>query len=105
MITEAAFTVTVAVPNLVVSCVDVAVIVAVPGPFGVKIPELFTAPNVAGLTDHVTAELKLPVPVTFAPHADVWLVRIPLGEHVTVTAEIADAAPTDTVAVPDFVVS
>jgi hypothetical protein len=50
-------TVTVAEPNLVVSCVDVAVIVAVPAPAGVKPPELLTAPILVGLTDHVTAEL------------------------------------------------
>jgi len=50
-------TVTVAEPDLVESCVDVAVIVAVPAPAGVKTPELLTAPILVGLTDHVTAEL------------------------------------------------
>ena len=46
-----------AVPDLVESCVDVAVILAVPAPVGVKTPALLTAPMLAGLTDHVTAEL------------------------------------------------
>jgi hypothetical protein len=43
-----------AVPNLVVSCVEVAVIVAVPVPLGVNIPADVIVPPVA---DHVTAEL------------------------------------------------
>jgi hypothetical protein len=42
---------------LVESCVDVAVIVAVPAPAGVKTPPLLTVPMLVGLTDHVTAEL------------------------------------------------
>jgi hypothetical protein len=50
-------TVTVALPDLVVSCVEVAVIVAVPAPAGVKTPALLTAPMLEGLTDHVTVEL------------------------------------------------
>jgi hypothetical protein len=50
-------TVTVADPDLVESCVDVAVTVAVPAPVGVKTPALLTEPTVVGLTDHVTPEL------------------------------------------------
>lgn len=102
MITETAFIATVAVPNFVVSCVEVAVIVAVPAPEGVNTPAALIVPPAA---DHVTAELKAPVPVTFAVHADVCVVRIVLGAHVTATDEIVDAVPTETVAVPIFVVS
>ena len=57
MIAEGKIIVTVAEPDFVVSCVDVAVIVAVPAPAGVKTPELLTAPMLVGLTDQVTAEL------------------------------------------------
>lgn len=106
VIAEDAFTVTVAFPDFVLSCVDVAVIVAVPGLPGVNTPALLTVPAVDGLTDQLTAELKAPVPVTLAVQADVCVVRIALGVHVTVTAEIVDeVVPTDTVADPDLVVS
>ena len=47
-------TVTVALPDLVESWVDVAVIVAVPVLAGVKTPELLTAPMPEGLAAHVT---------------------------------------------------
>jgi hypothetical protein len=50
----AALTAIVALPDLVVSSVEVAVIVAVPAPLGVKTPELDTAPIPVGLTDQVT---------------------------------------------------
>jgi hypothetical protein len=50
-------TVTDAVPDLVMSCTDIAVTVADPAPAGVKTPEVLTAPMLVGLTDHVTAEL------------------------------------------------
>jgi hypothetical protein len=50
-------TLTVPLPDLEVSCVDVAVIVAVPAPVGVKTPAALTVPMLVGLTDHVTAEL------------------------------------------------
>jgi len=53
----AAVTVTVALPDLVESCADVAVMLAVPALAGVKTPALLTAPILAGLTDHVTDEL------------------------------------------------
>jgi len=41
-------------PDLDVSCVEVAVMIAVPVPLGVKTPAEVTEPPVA---DHVTAEL------------------------------------------------
>ncbi len=50
-------TVTVAMPDLVVSCVEVAVRVAVPEEVGVKTPEAETVPMLDGDTVHVTAEL------------------------------------------------
>jgi hypothetical protein len=50
-------TVTVALPDLVESCVEVAVMVAVPAPAGVKTPALLIVPILVGLTDHVTVEL------------------------------------------------
>jgi len=57
VIVDGAVTVTVALPNLVESCVDVAVTVAVPVAPGVNMPALLTVPMLAGLTDHVTEEL------------------------------------------------
>ena len=48
---------TVALPDLDESSVEVAVIVAVPVADGVKTPALLTVPMLAGLTDHVTDEL------------------------------------------------
>ena len=57
VIVAGAVTVTVALPDLVESCVDVAVMVAVPVPAGVRTPELLTVPMLVGLTDHVTDEL------------------------------------------------
>jgi len=50
-------TVTIAKPDLFVSSVEVAVIVAVPALDGVKIPAPLIAPMLVGLTDHVTVEL------------------------------------------------
>ena len=57
VIVEGVVTVTAALLDLVESCVDVAVIVAVPVPAGVKTPALLTVPMLAGLTDHVTDEV------------------------------------------------
>ena len=54
---DCAATETVALPDLVESCVEVAVMVAVPAPDGVKTPALLTVPMLVGLTDHVTDEL------------------------------------------------
>jgi hypothetical protein len=56
---------------LVESCVDVAVTVAAPADVGVKTPEALTVPMLVGLTDQVTAVLKLPVPLTVGVQADV----------------------------------
>lgn len=57
VIVDGATTVTVAEPVFVASWVDVAVIVAVPAPVGVKTPALLTVPIVDGLTAHMTALL------------------------------------------------
>jgi hypothetical protein len=64
-------TVTAVEPDLVASCVDVAVIVALPVVVGVKTPVLLTEPMLEGLRDQVTALLKLPVPFTVAAQAEV----------------------------------
>ena len=71
VIVDCTFTITVVEPDLVESCVEVAVIVAVPASAGVKTPELLTLPMVDGLTDQLTALLKLPVPVTVGVQDDV----------------------------------
>jgi hypothetical protein len=68
VIVDGTVTVTVVEPDLVESCVEVAVIIAVPASAGVKTPELLTLPMVDGLADQLTALLKLPVPVTVAAH-------------------------------------
>ena len=62
---------TVAEPLLVASCVEVAVIVAVPVPLGEKTPEPLTDPILVGLTDQLTELLKVPVPVTVGVQVDV----------------------------------
>jgi hypothetical protein len=76
-------TVMVAFPDLLVSSVLVAVTVADPAVAGaVKLPFALTVP---ALADHVTAELKLPVPVTAAVQVAVPFVRTDVGEHETLT--------------------
>jgi hypothetical protein len=57
-----------AVPDFVVSCVEVAVIVAVPEDAGVNTPEAVIVPSVAV---QVTAELYAPVPCTVAAQVEV----------------------------------
>jgi hypothetical protein len=57
VIVTAVLTVTVAVPDLVESSVEVAVMVAVPAPVGVKTPALLMLPMLAGLTLQFTPEL------------------------------------------------
>jgi hypothetical protein len=57
MVEAGVLTATVAEPDLVVSCVEVAVMMAVPVAVGVKTPEALTEPIVDGLTDQVTALL------------------------------------------------
>ena len=61
-------TVTGADPDLVESCVEVAVMVAVPAAVGVKTPDELMVPPAA---DQVTAELNAPVPCTVAVQVDV----------------------------------
>jgi hypothetical protein len=98
-------TTTDAVPNLVVSCVDVAVITVVPALVGVKNPEDVIVPSVAF---QVTAELYDPVPCTVAVQLDVCVVRMDAGEQSTETEVIVDGAvtvTTVTVALPDLVES
>ena len=63
-----AVTVTGADPDLVESCVEVAVMVAVPAAFGVKTPDELMVPPVAA---QVTAELNAPLPCTVAVQVDV----------------------------------
>ena len=102
MIAEGKIIVTVAEPDFVVSCVDVAVIVAVPAADGVNTPEEEIEPPVAV---QVTAEPKFPVPVTVAEHVLVWAVVMEDGEHETLTDVIETGTVTVTVAKPDLVVS
>jgi hypothetical protein len=54
-------------PDFVVSCAEVAVMVAVPEAAGVKTPEDVIVPSVAA---QVTAELYAPVPCTVAEQVD-----------------------------------
>ena len=61
-------TVTVAVPDLLVSQVEVAVMNAVPAPEGANTPAEVIVPPCA---DHVTPVLKAPVPWTVAEQLDV----------------------------------
>jgi hypothetical protein len=90
------------VPDFEVSCVEVAVMVAVPVPEGVNTPEDVIVPSVA---PQVTAELYDPVPCTVAVQVDVWVVRIDAGEQSTETEVIVDGAVTVSVALPDLVES
>lgn len=57
MVGAAAPTVTVAVPETLVSSTEVAVIVAVPAAWDVNRPVLETVPMLDGLTDQLTAVL------------------------------------------------
>ena len=85
------------------SCVEVAVIVAVPVPVGVNTPEEVIVPSVAA---QETAELYAPVPCTVAVQVDVWVVKIDEGEQTTVTDVIVTGtAVTVTLAEPDLVES
>ncbi len=64
--------VTDAEPDLAVSCVEVAVMMAVPVEADVKTPFELTRPIPEGLTDQVTVLLKLPVPLTVGVQVEVW---------------------------------
>ena len=98
-------TVTVAEPDLVASCVEMAVTVAVPVVAGVKTPALLTVPMLDGLTDQLTELLKVPVPMTVGAQVDVWFVWMDAGEQATETEVIAEGMVTVTVAEPDLVES
>jgi hypothetical protein len=80
------------VPDLVESCVDVALIVAVPAVAEVKTPVVLTVPMLVGLTDQVTEGLKLPVPLTVGTQVDVWFVYSEVGEQFTATDVIVEVA-------------
>src|ERR1035438_689870 len=71
-------TATDAVPDFVLSCVEVAVIIAVPTPAGVNTPEELIVPSDA---PQATAELNDAVPCTVAVQVDVWVVRMDAGEQ------------------------
>jgi hypothetical protein len=98
-------TVTCALPDFVVSSVEVAVIVAVPVVAGVNSPVVEIVPIPAGPTDHVTALLNSPVPVTVAVACAVCAVSIDGELTITDTLVIDGAGFTITVVLPDFVVS
>jgi hypothetical protein len=95
-------TATDAVPDFVLSCVEVAVIIAVPTPAGVNTPEELIVPSDA---PQATAELNDPLPCTVAVQVDVCVVRMDAGEQTTETEVIVDGAVTVTVALPDLVES
>ena len=97
-----AVTVTVVEPDFFVSCVDVAVSVAMPVAAGVKMPELPTVPALDGDTDHETPLLKLPVPVTEAVQVDVWFEKIEAGTQLADTDVTEVGAVTTTLAAPDM---
>lgn len=82
------FTATVAVPDFAGSCVDVAVMTALPATAGaVNDPDALIVPLVA---DQVTAELKLPVPWTVAEYWLVWPVSMAVGVQDTPTEVIVE---------------
>lgn len=94
-------TVTVAWPAIALFSTLVAVMVAVPADAdAVKSPAELMVPAV---TDHVTAELKLPVPVTVGAHCDVALTLIVEGLQATWTDVMAeDGCCTVTDVLPDL---
>jgi hypothetical protein len=108
VMTRAAVIVMFAVPNLVPSSVEVAVTISTPDAGAVSgavyTPAVVMAPYFA---DHVTALLKLPVPITVGVH---WLVAVVcacsvVGAHDTLTDVMVGAAVIVTLAVPDLVAS
>jgi hypothetical protein len=93
-------------PDFVVSCVEVAVMVAVPAvELAVNSPAAEIVPAEAGLTDHVTVLAYAPVPATVAAHSEVCVVRMESETHRTVTPVTVGAAETVTVALPALVPS
>lgn len=105
MIFLAGTTVIDADPDFVVSCVDVAVMVAVPAATPVTLPEDVTVAAAEFEDDQFTPELNVPVPVTWALHCALAPLFIEEGEQVTITAVIVEDAVTVTLAEPDLVVS
>lgn len=104
---EGAVTVTMALPDLVESCTDVAVTVAEPVVVGVNtavfVPEEAVVPSVAV---QVTAGLYAPVPCTVAAQLDVCVVKMDVGEQFTETdVTVGGTAVTVTVALPDLLES
>ena len=83
MVGGAAVTVMVVEPDLVVSCVEVAVQVAVPTADGVRTP---AEVMVALVADQVTAELYAPVPITCAVQVAVWARLMDAVEALTLTS-------------------
>jgi hypothetical protein len=71
-----------AVPDFVLSSVDVAVIVTVPATVGVNTPEDVIVPSDAA---HETAELYDPIPCTDAMQVEVCVVRMVAGEQSAAT--------------------
>ncbi len=86
------FTVTIVMPDLEVSWVEVTVIVICSGAFptlgAVNKPDAEIDPALAA---QVTTELKLPVPFTVTEHWLVWPYWMVEGEQVTVTEVIVGA--------------
>jgi hypothetical protein len=92
-----------AVPDLLVSWVDVAVTVTVPAVVAaVNSPEELIVP---ALALQVTPELYVPVPVTVAVHCEVCAVCTEPGLQETETEVMVGGAVTFMVAAPDLVVS
>src|SRR5438270_12908446 len=86
-------TVTVALPDCVVSWTLVAVTVAAPVVAGaVNSPVALMAPSLA---DHVTAELYFPVPFTVALHCEVALMPTVDGLQTTWTEVMVEEAGGD----------
>jgi len=103
VIVDGTVTTTFAMPDLVVSCVDVAVITAVPTVVGLKIPAALMLPMLVGLTDQLTALLKFPVPVIEGVQLVVWLVVTEVGVQATEIEVIVFGTADVTVALPNFV--
>ena len=101
---EVGFTATVAVPDLVVSWVEVAVtvtFVAEETIGAVRSPVDDTWP---AFVVQVTVGMGLFVPITAAEHWLVWPDVIVEGEHDAVTEVMVDVGFTVTVAAPDMLV-
>src|SRR5258708_6748521 len=98
-----AVTLTVAVPDLVESCCDVAVIVKLPALALLNKPVIGLM--VPPLADQVTLGLKAPVPLTVAEQVDTCPVCTDVGLQEAFTDVTVPAAATVMVAVPLLVES